>query len=238
MLVGTVSEAWRYPIKSLGGVRAPTVDLDARGVAGDRALAVYGADGKIGSGKSTRRFRRMDGLLACRVNLDEAGGAWLRTPSGALLAAPSPEADAALSDLLGEPVHVRAEAAIAHFDAGALHILTTSSLEWLEARLGGPVHTARFRPNLVVRTPDAPAHVEDGWVGRRLRVGHAILEVTEPTERCVMVTMPQPGLPSDERVLRLLAQEHDACLGVYASVVVPGTMGVGDEVEVEVEVEG
>ncbi|MCK9496187.1 MAG: MOSC domain-containing protein [Dehalococcoidia bacterium] len=68
--VGTVSEAWRYPIKSVGGVRAGTVDLDQRGVRADRGFAVYGDDGKIGSGKSTRRFRRMDGSSSARSASD------------------------------------------------------------------------------------------------------------------------------------------------------------------------
>lgn len=232
MLVGAVSEAWYYPVKSLGGHVVPALHLDARGVIGDRAFAVYGTDGKIGSGKSTRRFRRMDGLLECSVDVDEAGALWLRAPTGGPIAIPSAEADAALSDLVGEAVRVEPERTVAHFDAGALHILSTSSLEWLADRLGGAVPAARFRPNLVIQTPDAPPHVEDGWVGRRLAVGGAVLEITAPTERCVMVTMPQPGLATDERILRLLARERDACFGVYASVVVPGTVRLGDPIEV------
>ncbi len=229
--VGTVTEAWRYPIKSLGGCPHPALVLDARGVEGDRAFAVYGADGKIGSGKSTRRFRRMDGLLECSTSLEADGTITVCVPGGAPLPVPSPEADAALSALLGEPVDVRPEAALAHFDVGALHLLTTSTLGWLAERLGGPISAARFRPNVVMHTPEAPPHSEEGWVGRRLRIGTAIIEVTEPTERCVMVNLAQPGLASDERILRVLAQEHDAHLGVYASVMQPGTLHLGDPVE-------
>lgn len=229
---GTVAEAWRYPVKSLGGIEVHALTLDARGVTGDRRFAVYGADGKIGSGKSTRRFRRMDGLLEFGATLDEAGALTLRTPEGALLLVPSPEADAALSAHLGETVQVRPEAATPHFDAGALHLITPAGLEWLAARLGGPVAAARFRPNLVIRTPGPPSPgVEDGWVGRHLRVGDALLEVTVPTERCVMVGLPQPGLASDERILRLLAREREACFGVYASVLEPGAIRLGAPVE-------
>lgn len=70
-------------------------------------------------------------------------------------------------------------------------------------------------------------------MGRRLRLGSAVLEVTAATERCVMVGIAQPGLASDERILRLIAQEHDACFGVYASVIEPGTINLGDTVQVE-----
>ncbi len=231
MILGTVTEAWCYPIKSVGGTAVRAFELNSRGVVGDRVLAVYGSDGKIGSGKATRRFRRMDGLLDCSTAVDEAGTITLCTPDGETCVAPSAKADAVLSKLLGEPVKVRSEQAIAHFDVGALHLLTTSSLEWLEERLGRPMPATRFRPNLVFRAPAAPPHIENTWVGRRLHLGSAVIEVTAPTERCVMVTMPQPRLPADQRILRLLAQEREACFGVYASVVVPGTIRLGQNVE-------
>ncbi|WP_405420476.1 hypothetical protein [Streptomyces erythrochromogenes] len=37
-----------------------------RGLVGDRLYAVRDGDGRFGSGKNTRRFRRMDGLLHLR----------------------------------------------------------------------------------------------------------------------------------------------------------------------------
>jgi hypothetical protein len=60
---GTVERIWRYPIKSIGGERLDEVAVDARGLAGDRLYAVRDAEGKFGSGKNTRRFRRKPGLL-------------------------------------------------------------------------------------------------------------------------------------------------------------------------------
>lgn len=228
---GTVSEVWRYPIKSLGGVRADRVDLDQRGVLADRGFAVYGTDGRIGSGKSTRRFRRMEGLLECPVHLRTTGEVVIVMPDGAEYAVPSDAANAALSNHLREPVRIEPETSISHFDAAAIHIVTSASLQWLTQSLGiESVATARFRPNLVFDVPDAQPHVEETWIRRQLRVGGAVLEVTEPTERCVMVGVAQPGLALDERILRLIAREHAACFGVYASVVVPGTIGLGDTV--------
>ncbi len=62
------------------------------------------------------------------------------------------------------------------------------------------------RANLVLDLPgDLPDADERTWGGRRLRLGSAVLEVTR--------------LP-----------RH--CLGVYAEVVRPGTVGVGDVVEI------
>jgi uncharacterized protein len=54
--------------------------------------------------------------------------------------------------------------------------------------------------------------------------------VTGTTERCVMVGFAQPGVAADPRVLRELAARADACFGVYADVVTPGTVSLGDAV--------
>lgn len=62
-VVGTIERIWRYPIKSTGGELLGEAAVDARGLVGDRLYAVRDAEGKFGSGKSTRRFRRMPGLL-------------------------------------------------------------------------------------------------------------------------------------------------------------------------------
>ena len=60
MLVGTVRELWRYPVKSMRGERCEHLEIDHRGAIGDRLYAVRDEAGKFGSGKTTRRFRRID----------------------------------------------------------------------------------------------------------------------------------------------------------------------------------
>ena len=39
------------------------IDVNERGVEGDRLFAVRDLNGKFGSGKTTRRFRKIDGLF-------------------------------------------------------------------------------------------------------------------------------------------------------------------------------
>ena len=36
-----VQELWRYPVKSMGGERLESVNVTDRGLAGDRAFALY-----------------------------------------------------------------------------------------------------------------------------------------------------------------------------------------------------
>jgi MOSC domain-containing protein len=230
ILVGSVTELWRYPVKSVGGERCHELDFDARGAAGDRGFALYGADGKIGSGKTTRRFRKMDGLLHYSASLDDRAPV-IACPDGSRIRAGDPAADAALSAALGEAITVRPEHAVPHFDVAPVHLLSTASLRWLAARMGDAdaPDVQRFRPNILLEVEAAAERPEDDWVGRTLLVGGSVrLHVVERAERCVMTTMSQGALGEDGRVLRTLGQLNDGCFGVYASVRSPGRVSVGD----------
>lgn len=238
---GIVTELYRYPVKSMAGERLDTVRLDDGRVRGDRTYALHHEDGKLGSGKNSRRFRRVEGLLNYRARYD--GDTPVVTfPDGRDLRADAPGFDAALAAALGVPVRLSPEDGGAshgrpgrgrgsHLDAAPVHILTTASLRWLSAELpDAAIAVARFRPNIVVDLPgDTP--IEDAWVGRRLRIGGAEVAVRKRVERCVMTTAAQGALPHDARVLKTLTARHDMTLGVYVDVRTPGHVSTGDPVE-------
>jgi uncharacterized protein YcbX len=130
------------------------------------------------------------------------------------------------------------------FDFGALHVVTTSTLARLTALHPQSTWDARrFRPNLLVddgALGDEP--IETGWLGRDLLIGPDVrVRVATPTSRCIVVTLAQQELERDATVLRAVATHNrhqvpgggrKACVGVYAEVVAPGTVRVGDHVEV------
>lgn len=227
-----IAQLWRYAVKSLRGERCEELRVDERGVEGDRRYALVNADGKFGSHKSTRRFVRMKGLfdLAGR-HVD--GATSVVFADGATLGADDAALASALSQHVGQPVTLAAEAAVSHQDAGALHIVTTASLRWLSERVSN-VDVRRFRPNIVIEAEGAKL-LEQDWVGRTLTLGDVELTITEPTERCVMTTLAQEDLPKDPKVLRAIAQEASARFGVYASVVRPGLLRDGDAVTLSAE---
>lgn len=228
--IGAVSRLWRYPVKSMLGEECCEVDLEARGFHGDRLFAVRDADGKLGSGKNTRRFRLMDGLFGFSAR---HAGEWpeIAFPGGRLLRGDDPQVHEALSSALGIPVTLVREAGIAHFDDGPVHLVTTAALEWLRLQLPeSRIDERRFRPNIVVAVPD-DGNPEQSWIGRTLRIGaDATLRITSPTERCRMTTLAQGDLPEDAKVLRSLAQDAHAQFGVYAEVVKRGRVAAGDPV--------
>lgn len=119
-----------------------------------------------------------------------------------------------------------------YYDAFPLLLLTDSSLAALqELAPASVIDVRRFRPNILVSAGGAPGFVEDEWIGRRMRVGDAVVEIATGCPRCVMTTRAFADLPEDRSIMRTLVQQHDQELGAYANVVEPGTVRVGDELE-------
>ncbi|MEU0374133.1 MOSC N-terminal beta barrel domain-containing protein [Streptomyces sp. NPDC006283] len=233
-MLGTIERIWRYPIKSIGGELLDEVAVDARGLAGDRLYAVRDAEGKFGSGKNTRRFRRMPGLLQLQSRYP--GGTATEVPE--LLAPdgePVPDPNSYVRHYLDRnDVEVAREGAISHFDQLPLSVLTTATLDWVRAAVPGvPVDERRFRPNLLVRTPPGtPPFVEDEWFGTTARIGDALcIRFQRSSERCVMTNEAQQDLPHSPLILRVIAQAHDMRLDALATVEQPGCVQLGDTVE-------
>ena len=225
-MTATVATLWRYPVKSMLGEPCDEVELNTRGVRGDRQFAVRSADGKFGSGKNSRRFRHIEGLFTFRAEL---AGDWpeITFPDGRRLRAGDPAIDSTLSAALGMPVTLVREGDLSHFDASPIHVVSTASLQWLQARLPqSRVDERRFRPNITVSSDER----ELSWLGKTLCIGGVELRVTAPTGRCVMTTSAQTDLPFDPKILRCIAQEAAEDFGVYAEVLQPGRISRGDPV--------
>lgn len=220
----------RFPVKSMLGEDLDEVEVEERGMVGDRLWAVTYPDGKLGSGKNSSRFRRTEGLLHYTARAGEGGTRpHVTVPGGEPL-----RDDAHLAELLGAPVKLSRESDVDHFDDGPISIATTASLHALGALLGDaePVDVRRFRKNIVLDT--AEPWIEEEWVGRVLAVGERLrLRVVMALPRCVMTTMAQgEDLPADNRVLKTVTRERDQCFGIVAEVVTPGAIRVGDDARV------
>jgi uncharacterized protein YcbX len=231
--VATVASLHHYPVKSLTGQSMPSLELDARGVVGDRLWSVRTVDNKIGSGKTTRRFAALLGLLDLRSGVCD-GDVVVTFPDGAVLAVDDPRCAERISAYVGQPVTLAQETDVMHFDDGPVSLLGLASVAALEAERGVDVAPARFRPNLVLATDTA--FEEDSWLGRRVSIGTAVLDVALASPRCVMVDMATTDLPAQHGNLRTLGSLHGACLGVIASVLQAGRVSVGDVVHVQSEV--
>jgi uncharacterized protein YcbX len=250
--VGSVGELWRFPVKSMQGMRVDTLTFGTGGAEGDRRWAVVDpAAGKVLSAK------RWADLLLATGGVDDDGTVTVTLPDGSTHAAADPATDAALSAWLdhevrlqpppsgdGLPYELPTEAwddtsPLWEFpgppggpfvDLAAAHVLTTASLLAAAAlHPEGAWDVRRFRPNAVIDV-EGDGFVEDAWVGSSLGLGSVVLDPFMPTVRCAMTTRPQPGLPRDVDIAKTLNREHELNLGLYCAVATPGTVRVGDPV--------
>jgi uncharacterized protein YcbX len=224
----TIAEIRRYPVKSMGGESVESVDVDSRGLVGDRWFAVVDAEGKLGSGKNSRRFRRFDEIFEHSAAMAD-GGVRVVGPTGSWMVG-DPELDRVLSEQLAAEVRILPEADTPHQDAGQVSLVGTASLDWCREHLGVDGDRRRIRPNLVVRTTEP--FVEEGWGGATIQVGGVELRVVDRIERCRMVDIAQEGLAEQPGWLKALGRERDLCLGIYADVTTPGGVALGDHVDV------
>ena len=206
-----VAELWRYPVKGLRGESLDAVELAPGGIPGDRSIEVIDGRGVV----TGRRKQRMIGLPA---TLAEDG-----TPLVDGERWDSAAAARAVHEVAGESAQLRPAAGGHAHDLADILLVTDGGL----AQLG--YDRRRFRPNILIEGVKGAA--EQQWVGATLRIGGARLSVDQPCERCVITTIDPDTIEVDLDVLKTIRSELDGVLGVYCSVLEPGTISVGDAVE-------
>jgi uncharacterized protein YcbX len=221
----------RFPVKSMGGEALREVEIGDNGLVGDREWAVYAADGKLASGKHSRRFRRMDPVFELTARQDGPTTRVMLPDATEVLAGQGVSLDQ-LSEHFGEPVTVRRETDVMHQDGAPLSIVGTATLSELGRHEGAghPVDPRHLRANIVVET-EVP-YAEEAWIGREVTVGGARVRVTEAIQRCRMVGIAQVGLAARPGMLQAVQEHHGLMAGVYATVLRPGRVELGDEVSV------
>jgi len=239
-----IRQLWRYPVKSFGGEPVRSATIEADGLRGDHVWAVV--DAAAGTVASAKKFRRFGVLLTCGARIvddddpRDPAALELTFPDGTVVRGDDPGVDTLLSDLTG--IAVRLEPRSRSYDEAPLHLVSTSSVEALGVDEPVDVAVRRFRPTIVVDTPDRPGFVDNDWVGTSLRCGAVVLHPHKRTGRCVMVTLDHQEVLARRDMLRTVTARNRVpgvaggnpapCVGVYARVSTPGTVACGDEVVV------
>ena len=108
MVTGTVTELWRYPVKSMLGERIDSTDIGKHGVVGDRSFALI--DTETGKVCSAKRHDLWGGLFRFHARLERPGLATMTFPDGSEHTTDEAGIDDALSDVLGRRVHLSSTA--------------------------------------------------------------------------------------------------------------------------------
>jgi uncharacterized protein len=255
-VAGRVARISIAPVKALGLVHTEEVDLGPAGAAGDRRFWLVTAGGRLVNDKShaslvqvrpswdesTRRLAIAfpDGeLVEGTVEPGEPVEAVLYDRPHPSRRVPGPWQDA-LSDFAGEPLTLlwsESGAVDRGTRSGAVTLVSRGSLERLrrEAGVETLVDGRRFR--MLFELDGVGEHEEDEWLGRRVRVGEAVVVPTGNVGRCAVTTHdPDTGVV-DLDTLRALAgyrregRTEPLPFGVHGAVAVPGRVRVGDPVQ-------
>jgi uncharacterized protein len=144
----------------------------------------------------------------------------------------------AVSELMGQPVRL-VEPELPAQDrgrGGGATLLAASSIGRLAQQLGiDAIDGRRFRMNFGVEGIDA--HAEDGWRGRRVQVGAAVVVPQGHVGRCVITTQNPDTGSTDLDTLKGLAAYRSTVesteplpFGIHAAVAQAGRVRVGDPV--------
>jgi len=236
MARGSVLSLQRWPVKSMAGERVDALSVDEHGAVGDRAHAVFAQLNGRRRRLNAEGVPRLLAWAAAYPDVDDAGltrdglpQPAITAPDGTTLSWDDPELATALGDDLCRDVTLVRETRGQQDRPGTLHVTVERSLRRLEEELGAPIDARRFRSNLHVDL-DADASAEDSWLGRRLRIGDAELEIVEGCERCAIPTRDPDTQEKWAELLRWLAAERATMFGVIVRAAVPAIVRRGDEV--------
>ena len=240
------------PVRSLGLQHPTEIDLTELGVVEDRRFFLTNDDNRLVDQLIVFKLVQ----VASRTD-PEATTLWMQFPDGTVVDGEVELAEAvetpihgrtgvghrvvgpwseALTDFVGMPMRViRCDRPGGTRRGNPASILSDGSVRELTAHAGRDwVDSRRFR--MLMDLEDAAAHEEDTWIGRRIRIGDAVLHVTKPDARCAMTTHdPDTGDPDLDTLrtiigYRGLREGKNADFGVLADVEQPGRVRLGDEV--------
>lgn len=231
-LIGRISAIVRYPVKSMAGESLGRARLTSDGLEQDRLFAFESSGAPAGMLRVTGQERR--DLLRYKARVLAHGRVEVLTPAGERL----PVESAELLRLLQGPAATGSVLSLTRAntpqtDVRPLSLLSIQTVDRLAEELGQALDMRRFRANLLLDLTGG-AFLEDALVGETVKLGAAVLAVRERDPRCRFVTY-DPEAPDTEPLfglMKLLDRQHEGRAGVYASVVVPGLVAVGDAIQV------
>ena len=234
--IGTITELWRYPVKSMRGERVPALFLEKNGIAGDRRFAFASSAAPAGKPllSSTERTAMLR-FAPCGKTLPI-----VTSSAGITLPISSPEFLKDLNASLacpGATLQLIESHDFPMTDVRPVSLLSKATVRGFSEEFGAPVDAQRFRSNLVLALHRDEPFEEDTLPGQQISFGDRedgpLLKVLERIPRCRIVSLDPDTTEGDPAILRHLAQTHAGRLGVYARVLRPGLLRVGDGVFLE-----
>lgn len=235
--IGHIKAIFRYPVKSMAGVRLERVELGWHGLNGDRRFAFRRLADQ--SGFPWLNASRLPELLLYKPvgesQVDNDLPTHVRTPGGAELELHSEELRNEVSQRHGGAVQLMQ---LRHgiFDDAPVSVINVATVRELEHAANLRLDVLRFRPNIVIENDSIEPFAEDEWVGKTLRFGSddngPAVSVTMRDLRCVMINLDPETAEADSSVMKTALRLNANYAGVYATVIRSGELRVDQKVYV------
>jgi uncharacterized protein len=245
-----------YPLKSARGIEVTEARVLERGLEHDRRFMLVDEGGHLATARQYPSLLTVStelsvdsliinatGMPELRVPLEPGGQerrvrVWFDWMPGIVV---GDGASDWFSEFLGTRLHLvwmpdHAErrmnpafgpSRLSFVDGNPLHLVSESSIADLESRVGATVSVERFRPNIVVRGPEA--YAEDRWIG--VRFGSLEFGQHEACVRCMVVnlepTTGQIGLEPLRTLTRYRRQGKKVLFGQHLHPLNWGVLRVG-----------
>lgn len=243
------------PVKSTALTHPERVQVRSYGVEGNRVFYFATEDGLLWGGSKhgpLARIRSAYDPATELLRLELPDGSSLSAGTGSLgdpitvdyygRPVPSHVVDGPWSDALEPFAGCRVLLLRADYPGGANDVepITVASLASVEqiSSAGGASELDARRFRMTFDLEGCAPYEEDTWEGRQVRVGGALLEMHGQVPRCVVTTQDPNTGERDFPTLSLIRStrgvnaEGKLPFGVYARVLEPGQVSVGDALEV------
>jgi ferredoxin-NADP reductase/uncharacterized protein YcbX len=247
--MSVIDSIYRYPLKGFGGQSLKQAQLlVGSGLASDRQFALSNgqsliqANGQWTACQAFVRLTKNADLSLYKVAFDERSHLLeIQSPQGEILVIHL-ESEKSINDAIetlnrwfpSKPPEKTQlfQAALGYWDHvdAEISIINIASVHALSQAAKLDIDPLRFRGNIYVDG----LHTQDelAWLGKRIRLGDAQLQITRPIDRCSATSLDLKTGLVDVNIPALLARHvgHVFC-GVYARVIKPGLVKPGNSVD-------
>ena len=255
----TIKHLYRYPVKGLSGEKLSSVELEqGRGFPGDRVFAItngsatFDVDSLKPEPKTSflvlmkyAELARLDTRYDAQrkvLEVREHGGQNVLLESSLMTEEGKADIAAFFREFLGEQV-ITGSPKVVHRETHpftdvsvvsptlmhSISIINLTSLFEVEKALGKKLDPRRFRANVYFQGGQPWEEFE--WMDKEITIGSIRAKVNFKTRRCPATDVNPETAERDLALPQFLRKTFGhGDLGVYAEIITPGTLKVGDKV--------
>ena len=235
--IATVIEIFIYPIKSMAGLSVQEAYVGLDGILGDRQYSFVRSDQASHNSFPWMTGRQSARMLLYKPRFTEPPApdrpeprVEVHTPEGAVHDPGDPALCEELTTKMGHSVFLL-KSGRGLFDCQHLSVCSLASVRELSVEAGCTIDRRQFRANVYIEPIAGRAFEEETWPRSLLQIGdETLIGATKRDTRCMMVNLDPESGSQNPRVLKTIAQGHQGKTGIYANVVRPGPIRVGDPI--------